>query len=85
MTTLTIRKLDPAVERRLRDRATCHGLTIEEEAERILEEAVGSTEAEPKNAYEAMRRHFRDLEGVDLELPTRHPASTSRRPRLNVN
>jgi len=74
MTTLTIRKLDPKVEQRLRDRATRHGLTIEEEAERILEEAVGGTEDEPKNAYEAMRRHFRDLEGVDLELPTRNPA-----------
>ena len=74
MTTLTIRKLDPKVEQRLRDRATRHGLTIEEEAERILEEAVRSTEDEPKNAYEAMRRHFRDLEGVDLELPTRSRA-----------
>lgn len=74
MTTLTIRKLDPLVEQRLRDRATRHGLTIEQEAERILEAAVGSTEDEPKNAYEAMRRHFRDLEGVDLELPTRQPA-----------
>jgi plasmid stability protein len=30
MTTLTIRKLDPKVEQRLRDRATRNGLTIEE-------------------------------------------------------
>ena len=81
MTTLTIRKLDPKVEQRLRDRATRHGLTIEEEAERILEEAVGSNDDEPKNAYEAMRRHFRDIEGVDLELPTRHP--TREVPRLD--
>jgi antitoxin FitA len=80
MTTLTIRKLDPKVEQRLRDRATRHGLTIEEEAERILEEAVGSiAEEEPKNAYEAMRRHFRYLEGVDLELPTGSPAPTTRK------
>jgi len=73
MTTLTIRKLDPLIERRLRDRARRHGLTIEEEVARILDEAVGSAADEPKNAYEAMRRHFRDLEGVDLELPTRRP------------
>jgi len=73
MTTLTIHELDAAVEQRLRDRAARHGLTIEEEAERILEAAVGGLENEPKNAYEAMRRHFRDLEGVDFELPTRHP------------
>lgn len=74
MTTLTIRKLDPAVEQRLRDRAARRGHSIEQEATHILEQAVGSPEAEPKNAYEAMRRHFRDLEGVDLELPTRHLA-----------
>ena len=85
MTTLTIRKLDPKVEQRLRDRATRHGLTIEEEAERILEEAVGSTEDEPKNAYEAMRRHFRDLERVDLDLPSRRPPRRPGKSRLSVN
>jgi antitoxin FitA len=69
-TTLTIHKLDPLIEQRLRDRATRHGLSIEEEAERILEEVVSSTEDEPMNAYEAMRRPFRDPEGLDLELPT---------------
>jgi antitoxin FitA len=75
MTTLTIRELDPAVERRLRDRAARHGHSIEEEVRHILQNVVGSAEAEPKNAYEAMRRHFRDLEGVDLDLPTRRPAA----------
>jgi antitoxin FitA len=74
MTTLTIRELDPAVERRLRDRAARHGHSIEEEVRHILQNVVGSAEAEPKNAYEAMRRHFRDLEGVDIELPARRPA-----------
>jgi antitoxin FitA len=75
MTTLTISELDPAVEQRLRDRAARHGHSIEEEVRHILQNVVGSTEDEPKNAYEAMRRHFRDLEGVDLDLPTRRPAA----------
>ena len=74
MTTLTIHELDPAVEQRLRDRAARHGHSIEVEVRRILQDVVGRSEDEPKNAYEAMRRHFRDLEGVDLELPTRNPA-----------
>ena len=74
MTTPTIHKLDPTVERQRRDRAARHGHSIEEEVRHILQTAVGSAEDEPKNAYEAMRRHFRDLEGVDLELPTRSRA-----------
>ena len=69
MTTLTIHELDPAVEQRLRDRAVRHGHSIEEEAAHILEQAVASAEDEPRNAYEAMRRHFRDL-----DLPIRSPA-----------
>ncbi len=81
MTTLTIHELDPAVEQRLRDRSARHGHSIEAEVSHILQNVVGTTEDEPKNAYEAMCRHFRDLEGVDLELPTRHPA---RRPRKGV-
>ncbi len=83
MTTLTIRKLDPVIKKRLRDRATRHGHSIEEEVAHILVEVVGSTEDEPKNAYEAMRRDYRDLEGVELDLPILRPPR--RRARLFVN
>ena len=64
MTTLSIHELDPAVEQRLRDRAARHGHSVEEEVAHTLAEAFGRTEDEPQNAYDAMRRHFRDLEGA---------------------
>ena len=74
MTALTIQELDPAVEQRPRDRAARHGHSIEDEVRHILQTVVGSTEHEPKNADEAMRRHFRNIDGVDMEQPTRRPA-----------
>lgn len=74
MTTLTIRKLDPRVKERLRIRAAHHGCSMEEEVRRVLMEAVATPEEAPSNAYEAMRRHFAPLGGVDLELPERQPA-----------
>lgn len=70
MATLTIRKLDPEVKNRLRVRAAQQGHSMEEEARRILTEAC-ETEAAPENAYAAIRRHFADIGGVELELPVR--------------
>jgi plasmid stability protein len=70
MTSLTIRKLDPAVKERLRLRAARHGHSMEEEARQILSETCGPDE-EPQNAFEALRRPFVGLGGVDLELPER--------------
>ena len=73
MTNLTIRKIDPAVKERLRVRAARHGRSMEEEARRILGEACAAEPPPPKNAYEAIRRHFEPLGGVELELPPRGP------------
>lgn len=70
---LTIRKIDPAVKERLRVRAAQHGRSMEEEARRILSEACAAEPPPPKNAYEAIRRHFEPLGGVELELPPRRP------------
>lgn len=70
---LTIRKIDPAVKERLRVRAAQHGRSMEEEARRILSEACAAEPPPPKNAYEAIRRHFEPLGGVELELPPRGP------------
>ncbi len=55
MTSLSIRKLDPAVKERLRLRAARHGHSMEEEARQILSETCGP-EGEPQNAFEALRR-----------------------------
>ena len=72
MSTLTIRKLDPAVKERLRVRAARRGHSMEEEARRILDEVL-TVPAEPTNAYDSIRRHFANIGGVDLELPPRGP------------
>jgi antitoxin FitA len=74
VTSLTIRKLDPAVEERLRVRAASHGRSMEEEARAILRDALppaAEPTPEPANAFERLRRHFVGI-GVDLELPPRH-------------
>lgn len=73
MANLTIRKIDPAVKERLRVRAAQHGRSMEEEARRILGEACAAEPPPPRNAYEAIRRHFEPLGGVELELPPRGP------------
>ncbi len=72
MTSLTIRRLDPAVKERLRLRAARHGRSMEEEARQILSATCGP-EDKPQNAFEALRRPFAGLGGADLELPDRGP------------
>jgi antitoxin FitA len=73
MASLTIRRIDADVKDRLRVRAARHGRSMEEEARRILGEACGPELPPPRNAYEAIRRHFEPLGGVELELPPRGP------------
>lgn len=72
MASLTIRKLDPAVKENLRRRAARYGRSMEEEARRILSQACAPGR-EPANAFDQLRRHFREIGGVDLELPARRP------------
>ena len=72
MASLTIRRLDLAVKERLRVRAAQRGHSMEEEARRILGEAL-TVRAEPANAFDRLRRHFADIGGVELELPSRSP------------
>lgn len=73
MANLTIRRIDPAVKERLRVRAARQGHSMEEEARRILSEACSDEPPPPGNAYEAIRRHFEPVGGVELELPPRDP------------
>lgn len=73
MSNITIRKLDPTVKERLRVRAAHHGHSMEEEVRRILKQAVSDSADEPRSAYDAIRRHFAGLGGVELELPARRP------------
>jgi plasmid stability protein len=69
---LTIRNLDDALKRRLRIRAAEHGLSMEEEARRILRDALVSAPSDRKGL--GSRIHQTILErsgGGDLELPPR--------------
>jgi antitoxin FitA len=70
VTILTVRKLDPALKERLRLRAARHGRSMEEEVRQILSAAC-EPEDLPRNAFEALRRPFAGIGGVDLELPER--------------
>lgn len=71
MSMLTVRRLDPLVKERLRARAAARGHSMEEEVRRILSEVCAVEPEPPANAYDALRRHFADLGGVELELPER--------------
>jgi antitoxin FitA len=81
MATLTIRKVDPEVQKRLRVRAAENGRSMEAELRQILKDAVGATGAERQekeesglSLAEAIRRRFAPFGGVDdLVLPRREP------------
>lgn len=73
MASITIRNLDDTVKTRLRARAANNGRSMEEEAQLILRDAVGS-KASSRNLTSVIRSHFGPDNGVDLELPPREPA-----------
>lgn len=69
---ITIRNLDDDVKTRLRVRAADRGRSMEEEARRILRDAVGQRPSS-RNLVSIIRSHFGPDNGVDLELPAREP------------
>jgi plasmid stability protein len=69
MATLTIRRLSDLAKGKLRIRAAENGRSMEEEARRIIEDAVGSEDR--VGLAEAIHRLFAPLGGADLELPPR--------------
>jgi antitoxin FitA len=74
MATLTVRKLDDGVKSRLRVRAASNGRSMEEEARKILGQAVGEEDApKPTNLADAIAAIFDPLGGVELDIPPRGP------------
>jgi len=69
MASLSVRKLDEETLARLRVRAARHGVSMEEEARRILREAV----AAPERLGDLARQLFGPEHGVELELPAHVP------------
>jgi plasmid stability protein len=77
MSSVTIRKIDPAVKEQLRLRAARHGRSLEAELRAIISAAVQDDAVATPNLADAIRRRFARLGGVDLEL---HPYVTPRAP-----
>jgi antitoxin FitA len=73
MSSITIRKLDPALKERLRIRAAEHGHSMEAEARDILEKAVGAPDSELTglDLYKRIRARFEPFGKIELELPSR--------------
>lgn len=71
MPSLSVRQLDEDTVARLRARAASHGVSMEEEARRILRDALCASERIGDLALHL----FGPEHGVDLELPPRnaHP------------
>jgi antitoxin FitA len=71
MATLRIRQLDERTKTRLRVRAAHHGRSMEEEAREILRLALTAPSPTKRNLAESIRRRFRALGGLGLEVPQR--------------
>ena len=67
MGNLSVRKLDDETMERLRIRAAEHGISMEEEARRILSQAV----AAPAKLGDLAIELFGQTHGVDLKMPDR--------------
>ncbi len=72
MASITIRNLDDDMKLRLRVQAAAHGRSKDEEARRILRDAVGQRPSS-RNLVSIIRSHFGPDRGVDLEFPAREP------------
>ena len=73
MASITIRNLDDGVKARLRMRAAGKGRSMEEEARRILADAVEREAAPAKGLGTAIHELFKPFGDVNLELPPREP------------
>jgi len=69
MANLTIRRLDDQTYERLKERAARDGVSMEEEARRILARAV----APPGRLGDLFVKTFGATRGLDLRLPERQP------------
>ena len=73
MASITIRNIDESTKARLRARAARHKHSMEDEVRNILRAALSEEPPARHNLAETIRRRFRPLGGVVLELPPREP------------
>src|SRR4051812_44057121 len=79
MATLTLDEVDPALVRRLHDRAAAEGVSADELHRRILEWALG----EPKTARDIVEA-FQELGRLGLEIPMEDRDMVDDRPPLEL-
>jgi plasmid stability protein len=73
MASITIRRLDEVLMRKLRLRAAHRNRSMEEEAREVLRAALTQAPAPSGNLADAIRRRIAPLGGVELALPPRGP------------
>ena len=73
MASITIRRLDDLLKRRLRIRAAQNGRSMEEEARVLIHRALDQEAPPPPNLLEAVRRRFAKVGPVVLAVPPREP------------
>jgi plasmid stability protein len=72
MASITVRNLEPELKEGLRVRAARHGRSMEDEARRILRDAIAEPEAEG-HLVDVFAELFGPEHGVELDLPGREP------------
>ena len=72
MASITVRKLEDDLKRRLRIRAAENGRSMEEEVRHILRREL-CPQPQQKNLASAIRARFAPLGGVELDIPPRSP------------
>lgn len=72
MASITVRKLEDELKRRLRIRAAENGRSMEEEVRHILRMEL-YPQPQQKNLASAIRARFVPLGGVELDIPPRSP------------
>ncbi|ADC62124.1 FitA-like ribbon-helix-helix domain-containing protein [Allochromatium vinosum] len=71
MAALTIRNLDESIKSAIRVRAAQHGISMEEEARRLLREAV-SRSSSPVPMGQCLLARFGETATEDFSVPERH-------------
>lgn len=75
MAALTIRNVDDVIKQSLRIRAAQHGVSMEEEARRILREALVRV-SQPQPLGQRLKQRFAEVADADFELPSRQISRT---------
>lgn len=76
MAALTIRNVDDALKAQLRIRAAQNGVSMEEEARRILREALTRASSTPALMGQRLLSRFADVASDELAMPARQAPRT---------